>query len=117
MVPRRAATLNRSSPPIQRARLTFRLMFIGSFLALGLDWTRDAHPLTAHAIWTDMLGYIGSMGYVASSALTLTVLDAWFQSISGIRRLMSGFLPDLLPSADCPSINEICLCNREMDNW
>lgn len=69
-----------SSLPIQRARFTFRLVFISSFLALGLDWTRDVHPLTVHAIWTDLLGYIGSMGYVASSALTLTVRDVFDQA-------------------------------------
>lgn len=66
--------LIRSSPG-QRARLGFRLVFIVSFFALGLDWVRDVHPLTGSPFWTDLLGYLGSIGYIASSALTLAVRD------------------------------------------
>lgn len=58
---------------LNRARLGFRLVFIVSFFALGLDWARDVRPLIGSAFWTDLLGYLGSFGYIASSALTLAI--------------------------------------------
>lgn len=58
---------------LNRARLGFRLVFILSFFGLGLDWARDVRPLKGSAFWTDLLGYLGSIGYMASSALTLAI--------------------------------------------
>jgi len=58
---------------LNRVRLGCRLVFVVSFLLLGLDWARGVHPLTVHAFWTDMLGYLGSIGYTISLALTLTI--------------------------------------------
>lgn len=58
---------------LNRARLGFRLLFVVSFFVLGVDWVRDARPSTGSALWTDLLGYFGSIGYIISLALTLVI--------------------------------------------
>jgi len=59
---------------------------------------QDAHPLTVHAFWTDTLGFFGSVGYISSSALTLTVRDVLSEVIFNVQMFTAGVLTDLLPS-------------------
>ena len=73
-----------------------------SFLSLGLDWARDVHPLTVHAIWTDILGFFGSIGYIFSSALTLIVRDFLSESVFNVQIFTTGCLQICFPRQMSP---------------
>jgi hypothetical protein len=62
---------------------------------------------TGNAFWTDLLGYCGSIGYVVSSALTLTVRSALPMTISRVRMLTAWLFSDLLSSASSSSIDVV----------
>lgn len=95
-------------------RLVFRLVFIASFLSLGVDWARENHPLTTHAAWSDFLGFLGSMGYVSSSALTLAVCNVLSELTTIVQIFALGRLQICFPqltntgpkSLTCTSIDK-----------
>jgi len=97
-------------------RLVFRVVFIASFLLLGLDWTREVHPLTTNAFWTDVLGLFGSIGYVSSSVLTLPVRDVLSESVTSVRLFTIGAFTDLLPSTNESPIKATHQHSRELDH-